>query len=129
MAITKSLSAVAIDQKLNYIKNNCTMVIYTTHTTNPASAAAISAGGTALVVRSGLTAADFTVVSGVSVTANAAVAPITALAGGTATCVIFKTGTTNTDGVILGITTGTTVITSGQQYIPSAITWTENQPV
>ena len=126
MSISKSIAATVLDQLLNYIKNNCTMILYSTVTTNPANAAAITG---VIGTKSGLTSADFNVVSGTSIsTQAAALAALTASGTGTATCIIFKTGTTNTDGTILAITTGSTVLTSGQQYTPSAITLAPGAP-
>ena len=124
MAATKQVPAAIIDLELNEMAT-ATMILYTSMTTNPANAAAITG---VLLTRSGLTGADFTKVAGVSVQANAAGAPINATASGTATCIIWKTGTTPTDGVIKYITTGSTVMTSGQGYTPSAHTYTHNQP-
>lgn len=124
MAISKSLSNTVKDQLLNYIANNCTMIIYSSATDNPATASAITG---VLFTRSGLTSSNFTVSSGASVTANAGSAA-NATGTGTASCIIFKTGTTITDGAILAITTGSTALTSGQSYTPSAITVTMGTP-
>jgi hypothetical protein len=120
MPAAKAIPAAVLDLALNDMKT-ATMVIYTSMTTNPANAAAITG---VLLTRSGLVEGDFTVVSGSSIEVEAAAAPITAAASGTATCIILKTGTTATDGVIKGITTGTTVMTSGQGYNPSSHTYT-----
>jgi hypothetical protein len=119
MPAAKAIPAAVLDLALNDMKT-ATMVIYTSMTTNPADAAAITG---VLLTRSGLVAGDFTVVSGVSIEVEAAAAAINAAASGTATCIILKTGTTATDGAIKGITTGSTVMTSGQGYIPSAHTF------
>lgn len=124
MAATKQVPAATVDLILNDIASS-TMVLYTTMTSNPANAAAITG---VIGTRSGLTASDFTVTSGTSVQVKAAGSPITASGSGTATCIICKTGTTSTDGTIKYITTGSTVLTSGQQYTPGAFTYTLNQP-
>lgn len=126
MAATKQIPAAVSDLVLNDIATG-TMVLYTSMTTNPANAAAITG---VLLTRSGLTGTDYTKVSAsaigsaASVEVEAAGAPINAAASGTATCIIVKTGTTATDGVIKAITTGSTVLTSGQGYTPSAFTIT-----
>jgi hypothetical protein len=120
MAAAKEIKAATLDLVLNDIAAS-TMVLYTTMTTNPAAAANITG---AILTRSGLTGSDFTVTSGSSVLVEAAGAPINASGSGTATCIILKTGTTTTDGVIKAITTGSTVMTSGQGYTPSAFTVT-----
>ena len=126
MAAAKNIPAASVDLLLNDIATG-TMVIYTSMTTNPANAAAI----TGVLATRTLTPGngnDFTVTSGVSTQVKAASTPITAGASGTATCVIVKTGTGNTDGVIKMITTGSTVLTNGQQYTPGQFTYTFNQP-
>lgn len=127
MAITKYLAPAAIDAKLNYIKNNCTMVVYTSMANNPASNLAANITGVCFT-RSGLTATDFTLVSGTSLTLAAGAsdnATGTKSDAGAATALIYKTGVTATDGVILGITTTTTQMTSGQAYTPQALVITE----
>jgi hypothetical protein len=123
MAAAKNIPAATVDLLLNDIAA-ATMVLYTTMTTNPANAAAITG---VIGTRSGLTGSDFTVTSGVSVLIKAGSA-ITASGSGTATCIIAKTGTTPTDGVIKYITVGSTVLTNGQSYTPSAHTYTFGQP-
>lgn len=120
MAAAKEIKAATLDLVLNDIATG-TMVLYTTMTTNPAAAANITG---VILTRSGLTGANFTVTSGTSVQVNAAASPINASGSGTATCIIVKTGVTATDGVIKAITTGSTVMTSGQGYTPSAFTIT-----
>ena len=124
MAASKAVPAATVDLLLNDIAAG-TMVVYTTMTTNPANAAAITG---VILTRSGMTGSDYTVTSGVSVQVKAPGSPISASGSGTATCIIVKTGTTSTDGVIKYITTGSTVLTSGQSYTPSAFTFTFNQP-
>ena len=121
MAAAKSIPAAVLDLMLNDIATS-TMVLYTSMTTNPANAAAITG---VLATRSGLTGANFTVTTGVSVEVEAGAA-ITGSAG-TATCIILKTGTTSTDGIIKAITTGTTVL-SAAQFTPSAFTITLGTP-
>ena len=126
MAASKQIPNAVVDLMLNDIATG-TMVVYTSMTTNPANAAAI----TGVLATRTLTPGngnDFTVTSGASVQVKAASTPITAGASGTATCVIVKTGSTNTDGVIKMITTGSTVLTNGQQYTPGQFTYTFNQP-
>lgn len=126
MAVTKQVPNATVDLMLNDIAT-ATMAVYTSMTANPANAAAI----TGVLATRTLTPGngnDFTVTSGSSVTAKAAAAAIAATGTGTATCIILKTGVTATDGVIKLITTGTTALTSGQQYTPSAFTYTLNQP-
>lgn len=120
MAISKAIPAATLDLALDDIMTG-TMVVYSTMTANPANAAAITG---VILTRSGMTSADYTKVSGASVEVEAATADLTASGSGTGTCVIVKTGTTATDGVIKAITTGTTVFTSGQAYRPSAFTIT-----
>ncbi|HBG06905.1 MAG: hypothetical protein A2075_12465 [Geobacteraceae bacterium GWC2_58_44] len=126
MAATKQIPAAVSDLILNDIATG-TMVLYTTMTTNPANAGAITG---VILTRSGLTGTDYTKVSAsaigssASVEVEAAAAPIVASGTGTATCIIVKTGTTATDGVIKAITTGSTAMTSGQSYTPSAFTLT-----
>jgi hypothetical protein len=126
MPAAKQIPAAVSDLMLDDIMTG-TMVVYTSMTTNPANAAAITG---VLLTRSGMTGSDFTKVSATaigsagSVEVEAAASPITAAASGTATCIIVKTGTTATDGVIKAIDTGSTVLTSGQGYTPSAFTIT-----
>jgi hypothetical protein len=123
MAIVKNIPNATVDLHLNDIATS-TMVIYSSMTTNPTNAAAITG---VLATRSGLTGANFTVTTGTSVLVQAG-SSITAAATGTATCVILKTGVTSTDGVIKMIDSGSTVLTATQNYTPSAFTYTYNQP-
>lgn len=129
MAITKAIPAATVNLMINDIASS-TMVIYSTMTTNPANAAAITgviATRTLTPTTVGSDNADYGLVAGTSLQVKAGSA-ITASGSGTATCVILKTGSTSTDGVIKLIDTGTTVLTSGQQYTPAAFTYTINQP-
>ena len=126
MAASKEIKAASVDLLLNDIATG-TMVLYTSLTTNPANAAAITGVLASRTLTPG-NGNDFVVTEGQSVQVKAATNPITAGASGTATCIIVKTGSTNTDGVIKMITTGSTVLTNGQQYTPGQFTYTFNQP-
>jgi hypothetical protein len=129
MSITKNVPAATANLLLNDIATG-TMVVYSTMTTNPANAAAITG---VIAKRTGMTAGAYTVTSGVSVAVNSdSPSAITASGTGTVYCAIVKTGTTDTDGIIKLIDTvnGATgiALTSGQQYTPASFTYTLNQP-
>jgi hypothetical protein len=129
VAIVKQLTKNVVDNLFSDIMTS-TKIIYTSMTENPVndgSGQPNPANITGILVIRDITNSDFSIENGTSLILHSC-APISAIESGTATCVIFKTGSTNTDGIIKLIDKGYSAVTVGCTFTPTPIVFTFNQP-